>query len=263
MIAKQEILKKIKYHFGLNVYESKVWLALLSRNVASVGEIAEMSGVPRSRVYDVLESLEKQGFTIAKLGKPLKYIAVKPHVVIERLKSNFMKESENRIKNLSTVRGTAEFKELEQLYDNGIEPVRVEDLSSSIRGRANVHNHIKEMINQAKKEVILVSSLSDLKRKAHFLKPSFEKLRGDNVKILVALGGENEDDKEALANLPRLLGVPIRRIKTSGRFCIVDGEKVLVTITPETEDEDIAISLTSPFFSKAMASFIVPNLKTQ
>jgi len=40
--------------------------------------------VPRSRCYDVLESLEKKGFIISKIGKPLKYIAVPPEEVVER-----------------------------------------------------------------------------------------------------------------------------------------------------------------------------------
>ena len=84
MIAKPELIKQIKSSFKLNIYETKVWLALLSKGIATAGEIAEISNVPRSRTYDVLEGLEKQGFAIMKLGKPVKYIAVSPSVVIER-----------------------------------------------------------------------------------------------------------------------------------------------------------------------------------
>ena len=83
MIIKQELINQIKDHFALNIYETKVWLALLGKGLASAGEVAEISGVPRSRTYDVLESLEKRGFAIMKLGKPVKYIAVKPNIIIE------------------------------------------------------------------------------------------------------------------------------------------------------------------------------------
>ena len=68
MLIKQELVNQIKDHFNLNIYETKVWIALLGKGIASAGEIAEISGVPRSRTYDVLESLEKRGFTILKLG---------------------------------------------------------------------------------------------------------------------------------------------------------------------------------------------------
>ena len=87
MIIKPELVKKIKSSFDLNIYETKVWLALLSRGMSSAGEIAELSGVPRSRTYDVLESLEKKGFCIVKLGKPVKYLGVKPHIILEKLKT--------------------------------------------------------------------------------------------------------------------------------------------------------------------------------
>jgi len=82
MIMKPELVKRIKEFFGLNIYETKVWLALLSKGIASAGEVADLSGVPRSRTYDVIESLEKAGFAIVKIGKPVKYIAVKPTEVI-------------------------------------------------------------------------------------------------------------------------------------------------------------------------------------
>jgi len=60
MLVKSELIAKIKDYFELNIYETKVWLALLGKGSASAGEIATISGVPRSRTYDVLESLEKK-----------------------------------------------------------------------------------------------------------------------------------------------------------------------------------------------------------
>jgi len=66
MVLKSELVRKLKGYFDLNIYETKVWLALLSKGISSAGEIAEISGVPRSRTYDVLESLEKRGFVIQK-----------------------------------------------------------------------------------------------------------------------------------------------------------------------------------------------------
>ena len=43
MIIKQELVRQIKEHFNLNIYETKVWLALLGKGVASAGEVAEIS----------------------------------------------------------------------------------------------------------------------------------------------------------------------------------------------------------------------------
>ena len=106
MITKPELVKRVRDYFNLNIYETKVWLALLSKGIASAGEIAELSGVPRSRTYDVLESLEKRGFAITKIGKPVKYISVKPTEVIEKMKSKTMHEANEKVKSLSGLKDT-------------------------------------------------------------------------------------------------------------------------------------------------------------
>ena len=88
MIVKDDFIKKLKNAFDLNIYEVKIWTALLSKGVSSAGELSDISNVPRSRSYDILESLEKKGFVIMKLGKPIKYITVDPKEVLERVKKN-------------------------------------------------------------------------------------------------------------------------------------------------------------------------------
>src|SRR3989338_6818593 len=120
MIIKQDLVKRIKEFFNLNIYETKVWLALLSKGIASAGEVAELSGVPRSRTYDVLESLEKRGFAIVRIGKPVKYISVKPTEVIEKMKNETLQEAQEKVKSLVGLKETAEYTELEQLHNSGI-----------------------------------------------------------------------------------------------------------------------------------------------
>ncbi|HJO01463.1 MAG TPA: helix-turn-helix domain-containing protein, partial [Candidatus Woesearchaeota archaeon] len=80
MINPREMIKKTR-SFGLNSYEAKLWAALLSKGVSTAGELSDIANVPRSRSYDVLESLEKKGFVVMKLGKPIKYLAVPPKKV--------------------------------------------------------------------------------------------------------------------------------------------------------------------------------------
>src|SRR3989344_4237035 len=123
MIMKQDLVKRIKEYFNLNIYETKVWLALLSKGIASAGEVAELSGVPRSRTYDVLESLEKRGFVIQKLGKPIKYLAVKPHLIIEKIKNNTIALADEKVKILSNLKDTQEYHELEALHKTGVDPI--------------------------------------------------------------------------------------------------------------------------------------------
>jgi sugar-specific transcriptional regulator TrmB len=76
MIVKEEFLSRLRKIFDLNLYEVKVWTALLSRGVSTAGELSSISDVPRSRTYDILESLEKKGFIIINLGKHIKFISL-------------------------------------------------------------------------------------------------------------------------------------------------------------------------------------------
>ena len=103
MIMQKEFIEKLKI-FGLNSYEAKIWVALLSRGVSSAGELSDISNVPRSRSYDVLESLEKKGFIIMKIGKPIKYIAVPPNEVLERVKGKIQEDAESQARNLENLR---------------------------------------------------------------------------------------------------------------------------------------------------------------
>src|SRR5512138_630455 len=112
MIVKDEFLSKLRRYFGLNLYEVKIWAALLSRGVSTAGELSDIANVPRSRSYDVLESLEKKGFVVMKLGKPIKYIAVPPSEVVERVKKNMKKDAEEAVERLNNLKNTDVLQEL-------------------------------------------------------------------------------------------------------------------------------------------------------
>src|SRR3990167_3092380 len=100
MIVREELLSKLRRYFGLNLYEVRIWTALLSRGVSTAGELSDIGHVPRSRAYDILESLEKKGFVIMKLGKPIRYIAVEPLEVVERVKKNIQREADDNVSKL-------------------------------------------------------------------------------------------------------------------------------------------------------------------
>jgi len=248
MIIKQELVKKIKDYFSLNIYETKVWLALLSKGVASAGEIAEMSGVPRSRTYDVLESLEKQGFAIARVGKPSKYIAVKPAVILEKMKTNVMKEADEKVDILSRMRQTSEYTELETLYNVGIKPVKHEDLSGAVKGRSAIYNHMREIFENAKKEIIICTTLRDFSDKQRLFSSIISKLIKNEIKVKIALSG-NESEIKRISNK---IKVKIKPITINTKFFIVDGEQVMFMLSEGAEDEDVAIWLNTAFFTNAL-----------
>jgi HTH-type transcriptional regulator, sugar sensing transcriptional regulator len=257
MILSPNLTSRIKDYFDLNLYETKVWLALLTKGIASVGEVATISRVPRSRAYDVLESLEKKGFAIIRMGKPVKYLGVKPQIILERIKIDIRKNAEEKVKDLSKVRESDEFTQLEELYTQGINPVKREEISSSLRGKSNISNFIKEIIKNAQKEVIICTNVQDIKSKAKLFSQTIEALKKTNVTIKIALSGE----KELIKELEEKLAIKIKHVEIDAKFFIVDRKEILFYISKsENESEDIAVWLNSDFFVESFASLFEKSI---
>lgn len=249
MLVKEELISKIKDYFDLNIYETKVWLALLSKGTASAGEIATLSGVPRSRTYDVLESLEKKGFALVKLGKPVKYIGVKPNTIIEKLKNNVRKDADERVSSLVNLKETNEYAQLEELYTVGIHPVKREDLSASLKGRSNISNYLREILENAEKEVIICTNAEEIKLKEKLFLETVTLLKESNVKVKMALSG----DERLIKQLADNFNVKIKKVDIDAKFFIVDKKEILFYLTKDSTKDDTAIWLNSDFFSKAFA----------
>lgn len=250
-LTKPELVKKIKGYFDLNIYETKVWLALLSKGISSAGEIAEISSVPRSRTYDVLESLEKRGFVIQKLGKPVKYIAVKPEIVIEKLKNNTVKSAEEKVSTLSNLKETKEYQELEELHKSGIEPIRNSELSTSIKGRSNLYLQMRSLIESAEKSVYITSSSYELTSKQKMFKDCFDKIKKRKIDIKIMIGDSEEEAKK----ISKKLGVEIKSRPIHARFVIADKRELIFTMRPNNvhEDFDYGVWINSPFFTNSLA----------
>jgi len=261
MIVQKDFLNKVK-QFGLNSYEAKIWTALLSRGISTAGELSDISNVPRSRSYDVLESLEKKGFIIMKLGKPIKYIAVPPAEVIERVKKRIMEDAEQKTSMMENIRESNILNELNNLHNKGVELVEPTDLSGSIKGRGNLYNQMETMIKAAEKSIVIMTTAEGLQRKADALKSPLEKAKKRGIKIRIA-SQITKDSEKAAAMLSKSAQVKhIDDIKA--RFCLVDGKEISFMLMDEKVDAsyDTAVWVNTPFFAGAFQSMFDNVWKT-
>ncbi|MEK6886864.1 MAG: helix-turn-helix domain-containing protein [Nanoarchaeota archaeon] len=252
MVVKDDFLAKLRRYFNLNLYEVKIWTALLSRGVSTAGELSDIANVPRSRSYDVLESLEKKGFAITKLGKPIKYVAVAPEEVLERVKKNVSEESKQNILRLEELKGTDVLDELSALHTQGVELIDPTDLSGSLKGRHNLYNHLELVIKNAEKSVTIMTTAQGLMRKVEGMKPVFEKLKRKGVKVRIAA----PFTKENAAAVKDISSVAeIKNSSGKARFTIVDGKQMVFMVLDDEEVHptyDVGIWINSPFFSSAV-----------
>ncbi len=253
MIVKEEFLSKLRQYFSLNLYEVKIWTALLSRGVSTAGELSDIANVPRSRSYDVLESLEKKGFVIMKLGKPIKYIAVNPTEVVERVKKNMRAYAEEKVKRLENLKSTEVINELNTLHTQGIELIDPSDLSGSLRGRHNLYNHLELTIRNAEQAVTIMTTSQGFLRKVEGLKPVFEKLkkRGVSIRIAAPMTKENKNALKDVAQVADVKNVT----DPKARFCVVDNKDVIFMLMDDKDVHptyDVGIWVKSPFFATAL-----------
>ena len=261
MIVKEEFLSKLRRYFSLNLYEVKIWTALLSRGVSTAGELSDIANVPRSRSYDVLESLEKKGFAIMKLGKPIKYIAVPPNEVVERVKKNLKVEAEERVKRLEKLKGTEVLTELATLHTQGIELIEPSDLSGSLRGRHNLYNHLETTIKNAQESVTLSTTSQGFLRKVEGLIPTFEKLKKKGVKIRIA-APITKECSQAVKDVSQF--AEVRNTDIKSRFCIVDGKELVFMVLDDKDVHptyDVGIWVNTPFFATALEELFESSWK--
>ena len=253
MIVKEEFLSRLRKIFDLNLYEVRVWTALLSRGVSTAGELSNISDVPRSRTYDILETLEKKGFIVMKLGKPIKFVALKPQEVIERVKKNLQRDATDKSKRLDRLKGEEILGDLDTLFTQGIKFIEPADLSGSVKGRQNVYNHLDMMVREAESSITIVTTSSGLNRKLEALMPSLEKAKKRGVKIRIA-APINDTNKAIAKELKKVAEVKNMQ-KMKARFAIVDGNQMLLMVLDDEKvhpNYDIAIWLSTDFFALAM-----------
>jgi len=253
MIVKDDLLVKLRRYFDLNLYEVKLWAALLSRGVSTAGELSDIADVPRSRSYDVLESLEKKGFVIMKLGKPIKYIAIPPAEVVDRVRKHMNLTAQEKVKRLESVRESPLMRELEQLHTTGINLVDPTEMSGCLRGRSNIYNHLDYLIKDAKKSVNIVTSEKGFLRKVEGLRGSLEKARkrGVRIRVSVPIG---KDSRKIVDELKNVVEVK-HNDKLNSRFVTVDGKDVVFMTQDDKEvhpSYDIGVWVRTPYFATAM-----------
>lgn len=253
MIVKDEFLSRLRKIFDLNLYEVKVWTALLSRGTSTAGELSNISDVPRSRTYDILESLEKKGFIVMKLGKPIKFIALKPEEVVERVKKNLIKYAQERTKRLETLKDDEVLEELNGLFTKGIKFVEPSELSGSLKGRQNLYNHLDMMIRDAEKTVTIVTTAEGLNRKLEALMPVLEKSKKRGLKVRIAAPINNNNIKIA-RELKKV--AEVRNMENiRARFTIVDSNQIMFMLLDDEKfhpNYDIGVWINTEFFANAL-----------
>lgn len=149
------ILDEVK-KIGLNGYEAKVYLALFERNSLSVSEISQISRVPKSRIYDTLDSLMVEGLAILKPGKHKRYSAASPaffkEKFINRIEENYAEQKKTVEKTALTLQ-----KNYESRIEKGFDETNPLNYIEIIKDPHQIHMTFMKLISEAKEEILVLS----------------------------------------------------------------------------------------------------------
>jgi sugar-specific transcriptional regulator TrmB len=126
-------VEKLK-ELGFSQYEITCYLTLVSNHPLNGSRLSKLSGIARSRIYDVLRKMSRRGLVMeVDSGQ---YVPLPPEELIKRLKNRFDS-------NIDT---------LKRQLDDSAQETKLEYLWS-LRGYANVIAKAKQMILSARKEI--------------------------------------------------------------------------------------------------------------
>mgnify|MGYP001772568302 CR=1 FL=1 len=152
-----EILRSL----GFTEYEAKALATLIARGSLSAKELSEFSGIPRTSVYDVMESLKAKGF-VEEFGKPARFRAVSTEEIISTLLRRTKENLEALREEIAKLRRGEEV-EFVRLYRGKSVFEKLEELVSSAKEEIVVmvsylKPEIKEILTKARCRLVVISS---------------------------------------------------------------------------------------------------------
>lgn len=129
---------------GLTRYEALAYIALVQLGSGTVADIHRLSGVPTTKLYEVLSRLEAKGWVEVLRERPLKYRARSPDETVGPALKEFVRSVEDAKSILS------------EIYERRLEIERSDVWM--VRGKANVESKMVSMVKGASQSITLALS---------------------------------------------------------------------------------------------------------
>lgn len=138
---KDTMLDKLQ-KFGLNLYEAKAYVSLLQIGTANAYKISKESGIPRARIYDVLESITNLGLAmVEESSENVKiYTPVPSKIFLERIKEEWESDYEEVKSNLQ---------------DLEAEEKKQEIYVFTVKGKENITAYCRQLLKEASQYVMI------------------------------------------------------------------------------------------------------------
>ncbi len=200
----QKHLTEALTKLGLSQYQAKVYSALASLGPSDVADIQKASGVPRTKIYEVLDQLLGIGAVEFQSGRPIFYNALPPNIVVDRMRNSYLAAADDATRLIA---------EMQQTSKN-----TTEDFIWAVRGMFAIRRKLAITISSAQERVIMVEQYPPKLLLAVGANLKAQDAKGVHVKAICAVGpGQHVDEKfkkedfiefRRMTNITYLTGVP-------------------------------------------------------
>ena len=137
---------------GLTRYEARAYVALVRRDASTPAEVARMAGVPKPRIYDVLQSLVGRGLAANRPGRTARFVAAAP----ERAAAELVQAHRDRV---TALEGDARdlVEELRAAYTDGRQHTDPLDYIEVIRSPEAIATRFNELQRSVEREMLVFS----------------------------------------------------------------------------------------------------------
>ena len=154
-MTEEALLENLR-KLGFNNYEAKGYLALMERKSLTATQISVVSGIPRTKVYDVTESLMKKGLCSLVPGKINKYRASEIDAAVDRLLEENQKVFIERKEQIREASGNLR-EQLSNMYRDTSENVDPFDYIEIIKEPNLIQKRFMQLVGSAKEEILVFS----------------------------------------------------------------------------------------------------------
>ena len=211
----QKSLEKV----GLTSYEIKSFVSLIKTGESTASDLSKQSGVPYSKIYEVLSVLEEKGWIGSDKSRPTKYFAKSPNSALQTTKQTYEVQFAKNEKMIMS--------ELGPLYEKSGTSEKPDIWV--ITGTMNIATKILEIIETCRKEVLIAIPKAGEEMVKQAL-PRIRQLHDKGVKITILTS--DKFDKDALKGLKRIASVKIKKGLFGGGI-ISDKQYVVILLGPE------------------------------
>lgn len=244
MMFDEKMLSSLQ-KLGLTNYGAKTYIVITNFGPVDASSIAKEANIPRTKIYDVLNKLEEEGWVNVEHGRPMLFTARDPRNIIDERRSTLFTEMDSLISEMSMMYDQQIKKEIPKVW--------------LIHGKDNITSKSLDMVSKAKKSVMMLGDIY-FPEEVESLKSIIPKAKRNSISFRIIASGvikTSEGEIDLIKAFAEVQPEMITSEKPPIKYVIVDKKELLIIFPKIHEDisdlnKVVALWIPSPAVASSM-----------